>query len=112
MGFLCACPLNAMAETSLDTIPGGNVPSDQSENDMHAALDETYLKLYGFSFQETYRHALRFYKENESKSSNVNLNYNDKCRLVAYTQQALHGPLEQAKVAPLGVLDVIGKDRR
>ena len=51
-----------MAETNLDTIPGGNVPSDQSENDMHAALDENYLKLYGFSFQETYRHALRFYK--------------------------------------------------
>ena len=47
--------------------------------------------------------------ENESKQ---NLNYNDKNRLVAYSQQTLHGPLSEAKVAPLGALDVIGKDRR
>lgn len=53
-----------------------------------------------------------FIAENEGKSSNVNLNYNDKNRLVAYTQQSLHGPLSEANVAPLGALDMIGKDRR
>ena len=50
--------------------------------------------------------------ENESKSSSSHLNYNDKNRLVAYTQQSAHGPLSEANVAPLGALDMIGKDRR
>ena len=53
-----------------------------------------------------------FVTDNEAKSSNVNLNYNDKNQLVAYTQQTLHGPLSEANVAPLGALDMIGKDRR
>ena len=52
---------------------------------------------------------LLYISENESKQ---NLNYNDKNRLVAYTQQSLHGPLAEANVAPLGALDVIGRDRR
>ena len=52
---------------------------------------------------------LSFISDNESKQ---NLNYNDKNRLVAYTQQSAHGPLSEANVAPLGALDMIGKDRR
>ena len=52
---------------------------------------------------------LLYISENESKQ---NLNYNDKNRLVAYAQQSLHGPLAEANVAPLGALDVIGRDRR
>lgn len=33
-------------------------------------------------------------------------------RLVAFTQQTIHGPLNLAEAPPLGILDVIGKDRR
>ena len=47
---------------------------------------------------------------NEGKS--VQLNYNDRLSLVAFTQQSLHGPFSQQNSEPLGTLDVIGKDRR
>ena len=33
-------------------------------------------------------------------------------QLVAFTQQAAHGPLDLSKAPPLGMFDVIGKDRR
>lgn len=33
-------------------------------------------------------------------------------QLVAFTQQAAHGPLDLTKAPPLGMFDVIGKDRR
>lgn len=75
------------------------------DDDMMSSLDDSYLESYGFNFQDTYRHVLKFYKENESKSSSSHLNYNDKNRLVAYTQQSAHGPLSEANVAPLGALD-------
>ena len=48
--------------------------------------------------------------ENEGKS--VQLQYNDKLKLVALTQQAHHGKLNEADLPPLGALDVIGRDRR
>ena len=35
-----------------------------------------------------------------------------KLKLVALTQQALHGPLDTAQLPPLGAFDMIGKDRR
>lgn len=42
----------------------------------------------------------------------MHLSYEDKLKLVAYTQQTSHGPLDINSVPPLGVLDVIGRDRR
>lgn len=42
----------------------------------------------------------------------VHLSYEDRLKLVAYTQQAAHGPLDVNSAPPLGVLDVIGRDRR
>jgi len=60
--------------------------------------------------KEAYKLCLKYYKENEDLS--VQLQYNDKLTLVAYTQQAIHGQYTPEKVAPLGALDVIGKDRR
>ena len=51
-----------------------------------------------------------FFTENEGKS--VQLQYNDKLKLVALTQQAHHGRLKEADLPPLGALDVIGRDRR
>jgi acyl-CoA-binding protein len=41
------------------------------------------------------------------------LNYEDNLKLVALTMQASHGPIvQQQKLEPLGVFDVIGRDRR
>ena len=53
---------------------------------------------------------LNRFADNEGKS--VQLSYGDRLRVVALSQQVIHGPLHQAKVAPLGAFDVIGKDRR
>jgi golgi resident protein GCP60 len=40
------------------------------------------------------------------------LSYEDNLKLVALTMQSSHGPMEQQKLEPLGVFDVIGKNRR
>jgi golgi resident protein GCP60 len=42
----------------------------------------------------------------------VHLSYEDNLKLVALTMQASHGPFSQQKLEPLGVFDVIGRDRR
>ena len=55
-------------------------------------------------------HRSIFFTENEGKS--VQLQYNDKLKLVALTQQAHNGKFIEEKLPPLGALDVIGKDRR
>lgn len=68
------------------------------------------LTHYGLDLKEAYRIALKFYKENEGKS--VQLNYDQKLKLVALTQQANHGTFSEENLPALGALDVIGKDRR
>ena len=50
------------------------------------------------------------FSENEGKT--VQIQYNDKLKLVALTQQANNGKLVEGNLPPLGALDVIGKDRR
>lgn len=42
----------------------------------------------------------------------VHFSYEDNLKLVAFTQQASHGPLDIQNAPPLGVLDMIGRDRR
>lgn len=51
-----------------------------------------------------------FFIEKEGKA--LHLSYEDRLKLVAYTQQTAHGPLDIKSASPLGVLDVIGRDRR
>jgi len=68
------------------------------------------LTHYGLDLKEAYRLTLKFYKENEGKS--VQLNYDQKLKLVALTQQANHGTFSEENLPALGALDVIGKDRR
>ena len=40
----------------------GKFPDTELELEMQSSLDVTYLALYGFTFTDTYRHVLRFYK--------------------------------------------------
>lgn len=42
----------------------------------------------------------------------VQLSYEDNLKLIAFTQQVAHGPLDTADAPPLGVFDVIGRNRR
>ena len=51
-----------------------------------------------------------FFLEKEGKA--VHLSYENKLRLVAYTCQVNHGKFNAETLSPLGVLDVIGRDRR
>ncbi|XP_043789554.1 Golgi resident protein GCP60 [Apis laboriosa] len=67
-------------------------------------------RLWGFETKELYKIAVNFYKEKEGKA--VHLSYEDKLKLVAFTQQVTHGKCTAENAPPLGVLDVIGKDRR
>ncbi|KAL0124161.1 hypothetical protein PUN28_006176 [Cardiocondyla obscurior] len=67
-------------------------------------------RLWGFETRELYKLALNFYKEKEGKA--VHLSYEDKLKLVAFTQQVMHGKCTAENAPPLGVLDMIGKDRR
>ncbi|XP_074109484.1 Golgi resident protein GCP60 [Cotesia typhae] len=72
--------------------------------------DEFKPHLTGFEIRDLYKIALNFYKEKEGKA--VHLSYEDKLKLVAFTQQATHGKCTPENSPELGVLDVIGKDRR
>lgn len=65
---------------------------------------------YIFSTQELYELGLRFFKENEGHS--FHLPYEDKVKLIALTQQAKNGPIQDNQLPPLGAFDVIGKERR
>ncbi|KAK2575954.1 hypothetical protein KPH14_007315 [Odynerus spinipes] len=68
------------------------------------------LHLWGFETRELYKIALNFYKEKEGKG--IRFSYEDKLKLVAFTQQVTHGKCTAKNAPPLGVLDVIGRDRR
>ncbi|XP_008558778.1 Golgi resident protein GCP60 [Microplitis demolitor] len=96
---------------------GDDDKSHNSEDSKGAKLDNEQQKddefkphLTGFEIRELYKIALNFYKEKEGKA--VHLSYEDKLKLVAFTQQATHGKCTPENSPELGVLDVIGKDRR
>lgn len=72
-------------------------------------LESEQIK-WGLPLKDVYKYGLAFYKDKEGKA--LHLSYEDKLKLVAYTQQAANGPLNLASAPPLGVLDVIGRDRR
>ncbi|CAB3378816.1 Hypothetical predicted protein [Cloeon dipterum] len=72
--------------------------------------DKHSVQKWGFKVRDLYKLALKFYKEKEGKA--VHLSYDDKLKLVAYTQQVVQGPFNPDKQPELGVLDVIGRDRR
>lgn len=48
----------------------------------------------------------------EKEGKAVHFSYQDKLKLVAYTQQVSRGKYNDEKLPPLGVLDVPGRDRR
>lgn len=50
------------------------------------------------------------FSEKEGKA--MHFSYQDKLKLVAYTQQVCRGKFSDEKLPPLGVLDVPGRDRR
>uniref|UniRef100_T1H8X6 Protein involved in maintenance of golgi structure and er-golgi transport n=1 Tax=Rhodnius prolixus TaxID=13249 RepID=T1H8X6_RHOPR len=72
--------------------------------------DEDFIRKWGFRLKDLYKLALKFYKEKEGKA--VSLSYQDKLKLVSLTKQVSVGKFNPDNSPPLGVLDVIGRDRR
>lgn len=72
--------------------------------------EESKILKWNLPLKELFRMACSFYKEKSGKA--IHLSYEDNLKLVAFTQQAAHGSLDLAKAPPLGMFDVIGKDRR
>uniref|UniRef100_A0A182PT13 Uncharacterized protein n=1 Tax=Anopheles epiroticus TaxID=199890 RepID=A0A182PT13_9DIPT len=72
--------------------------------------DSSKILKWNLPLKELYKLACSFYKEKSGKA--IHLSYEDNLKLVAFTQQAAHGPLDLSKAPPLGMFDVIGKDRR
>ncbi|XP_026670091.1 Golgi resident protein GCP60 isoform X2 [Ceratina calcarata] len=81
----------------------------KNENEREIA-ERPESRLWGFETKELYKIAVNFYREKAGKA--VHLSYEDKMKLVAFTQQVTHGKYIPEKALPLGVLDVIGRDRR
>ncbi|PNF42012.1 Protein TMED8 [Cryptotermes secundus] len=98
-------------DNSLDRLSIASEDSlNRSNTDDVIKEDEGSIEKWGFRLKDLYRLALRFYKEKEGKA--VHLSYEDKLKLVAYTCQVSHGKFNSDTVPALGVLDVIGRDRR
>lgn len=89
---------------------------------------------WGWPLKDLYRNALGFYKGKkrnhysisssirllclnnfyfhlEKSGKAVHFTYEDNLKLVAFSQQALHGPVTDS-LPPIGAFDVIGRDRR
>merc|ERR1711953_649618 len=66
---------------------------------------------WGFTLNQVYRTAVRFYKDKEGRA--FNLAYNDKVMLAALTKQVAYGPINKCKKLPeIGYFDWFGNDRQ
>lgn len=72
--------------------------------------DKEYIFRWGLPLNELYAVALNFYKEKEGNV--IQFSYGEKLKLLAYIRQVAHGKYNEDLLSPLGVLDVIGRDRR
>lgn len=48
----------------------------------------------------------------EKEGNVIQFSYGEKLKLLAYIRQVAHGKYNEDLLSPLGVLDVIGRDRR
>ncbi|XP_003746145.1 Golgi resident protein GCP60 [Galendromus occidentalis] len=71
--------------------------------------DDEFLVEWGFDLDTLYKMAKQFFCQNVGKAFHVS--YEDKTKLVAYTQQVKHGVYDNSKITAVGYLDVIGQDR-
>ncbi|KAK3915812.1 Protein TMED8 [Frankliniella fusca] len=84
-------------------------PGSDCEGNDRKEINDVHEK-WGLRLKDVYRLAVQFYREKEGKA--VHFSYQDKLKLVAYTQQVVRGKFNDEKLPPLGVLDVPGRDRR
>uniref|UniRef100_A0A8D8PZZ1 Golgi resident protein GCP60 n=1 Tax=Cacopsylla melanoneura TaxID=428564 RepID=A0A8D8PZZ1_9HEMI len=90
------------------TLVNGTVKSNPDQNPTDET-DNNHEK-WALPLKVIYQLALKFFKEMEGKA--VNLSYEDKIKLVALFKQVVFGKCNEENLPQLGVLDVIGKNRR
>lgn len=118
-----------------------NIETQMHDMSITSGGDESSEFKWDWPLKELYRSALAFYKGNystiptigwhwpatagptmlngtlactpitEKSGKAVQFTYEDNLRLVAFCQQALHGPVTDS-LPPIGAFDVIGRDRR
>lgn len=82
----------------------------ETKRDKRLQIDENEPFKWGFTLNEVYRSAVRFYKDKEGKA--FNLSYTDKVKLAALTKQVAFGPcLKCKKKQEIGYFDWFGNDR-
>lgn len=81
-----------------------------ADNSSGSDTEDSKILKWSLPLKDLYKMACSFYKEKSGKA--IHLSYEDNLKLVAFTQQAAHGPLDPVKAPQLGMFDVIGKDRR
>ncbi|CAG5122264.1 unnamed protein product, partial [Candidula unifasciata] len=97
-----------MATAGVGSITNGIDSLGVAENDTTnehpvAELDEHKQK-WGFSLEEVYKIALKFFKEKEGKA--LQLTYQTKLKLVALTKQAAFGKFRPDVSPDVGFLDI------
>ncbi|XP_053568597.1 Golgi resident protein GCP60 [Bombina bombina] len=91
-------------ETAGDVRPGAE--EDGTEEQQALNMEQSW----GFSLEELYGLALRFFKEKEGKAFHPT--YEEKLKLVALHKQVLLGPYNPDTCPEVGFFDVLGNDRR
>ena len=71
---------------------------------------ELHHKSHHHIITSSLSNTVHYVAEKEGKA--VHLGYAEKCALVGLTQQVTHGSFDPSSSPPVGVLDVVGKDRR
>ncbi|KAK7103264.1 Golgi resident protein GCP60-like isoform X2 [Littorina saxatilis] len=99
----------AAAESLANGIKDLQVNDEQSNNLTYQEQSDAFVQLWGFALDDLYKIALKFFKEKEGKA--LQLSYQDKLRLVAYTKQVSHGKYTAEAMPDVGFLDVVGNDR-
>ncbi|XP_061099306.1 Golgi resident protein GCP60 isoform X2 [Conger conger] len=90
-------------ESEVQSSPEGK---DVEEGETATAME----RKWGFSLEELYGLALKFFKEKDGKAFHPT--YEEKLRLVALHKQVLLGPYNPDASPEVGFFDVLGNDRR
>ncbi|KAH9495042.1 Golgi resident protein GCP60, partial [Bulinus truncatus] len=104
-----------MASTSSQNIVNGVEKLDVSDDDVSnkstaSTPDDVHREKWGFSLEDVFKIALKFFKEKEGKA--LQLTYQSKLKLVALSKQATFGKFRPDLFPDVGFLDVVGNDRR
>ncbi|KAM9315391.1 Golgi resident protein GCP60 [Gastrophryne carolinensis] len=98
------------------SIDGLTLSPDPEEEPPQAAEEgeeepaESMEQRWGFSLEELYTLALKFFKEKDGKAFHPT--YEEKLKLVALHKQVLLGPYNPDTCPEVGFFDVLGNDRR